>query len=57
MYIPRNFRNDKTYVTSHEELNVVRKNYLNNLQLECEILKLKNNLLENIANQDKILEN
>ena len=26
MYIPRKFRNDKTYVTSQEELNVVRKN-------------------------------
>ena len=57
MYIPRNFRNDKTYVTSQEELNVVRKNDLNNLQSECEILKLrKNNLLKNFANQDKILE-
>ena len=57
MYIPRKFRNDKTYVTSQKELNVVRKNSLNNLQSECEILKLrKYNLLENIANQDKILE-
>ena len=55
--IPCKFRNDKTYVTSREELNVVRKNDLNNLQSECEILKLrKNNLLKNIANQDKILE-
>ena len=57
MYIPRKFRNDKTYVRSQEELNVVRENGLNNLQSKCEILKLrKNNLLENIANQDKILE-
>ena len=57
MYIPRNFRNDEAYVTSQEESNVVRKNGLNNLQLECEILKLrKNNLLENIANQDNILQ-
>ena len=57
MYIPRKFRNDKTYVTSQEELNISRKSYLNNLKSECEILKLrKNNLLENIANQDKILE-
>ena len=30
IYIPRKFRNDKTYVTSQEELNVVRKNDLNN---------------------------
>ena len=53
----RKFRNNKTYVTSQEELKVVRKTDLNNLQSECEILKLiKNNLLENIANQDKILE-
>ena len=57
MYIPRKFRNDKTYITSQEELNISRKSYLNNLKSECEILKLrKNNLLENIANQDKILE-
>ena len=57
MYIPRKFKNDKTYVTSQEELNVFRKNDLSNLQSECEILKLKkNNLLENIAIQDKILE-
>ena len=57
MYIPPKFRNDKTYVTSQEELNISRKSYLNNLKSECEILKLrKNNLLENIANQDKILE-
>ena len=57
MYIPRKFRNDKTYVTSQEELNISRKSYLNNLKSECEILKLrKNDLLENIANQDKILE-
>ena len=57
MYIPRKFRNDKTYGTSQEELNISRKSYLNNLKSECEILKLrKNNLLENIANQDKILE-
>ena len=54
MYIPHKFRNGKTYVTSQEELKVARKNYLKNLQAECEILKLrKNNLLENIA---KILE-
>ena len=52
MYIPCNFRNDKTYVTSLEELNFVRKNDLKNMQSECETLKLrKNNLLENIANQ------
>ena len=50
MYIPRKFRNDKTYLISKEELNIVRKN-------DLKILKLrKNNLLENIANQDKILE-
>ena len=56
-YIPRKFRNGKSYVTSQEALNVVRKNDLNNLQSEREILKLrKNNLLENIAIQDKILE-
>ena len=56
MHIPCKFRNGKTYVTSQEELNI-RKNDLNNLHLECEILKLrKNNLLENIANQDKALE-
>ena len=42
----------KTYVTSLEELNFVRKNDLKNMQSECETLKLrKNNLLENIANQ------
>ena len=29
MYIPQKFRNDKTDVTSQEELNVVRKNDLN----------------------------
>ena len=52
MYIPRKFRNDKP-----QELSIVRKNDLNNLQSECEILKLrKNSLLENIAHQDKILE-
>ena len=51
-YIPRKFRNDKPH-----ELSIVRKNDLNNLQSECEILKLrKNSLLENIAHQDKILE-
>ena len=56
-YILRKFRNDKTYVTSQEELNVVRKNDLNNLQSDRETLNLtENNLLENIANQDKILE-
>ena len=37
MYIPCKFRNDKTYVTLQEELNV-RKNDLNNLQSECEIV-------------------
>ena len=41
MYIPRKFKNDRTYVTSEEELNVFRKNDLSNLQSECEILKLK----------------
>ena len=52
MYIPRKFRNDKP-----QELSIVRKNDLNNLQSECEILKLrKNSLLEKIAHQDKILE-
>ena len=57
IYILHKFRNDKTYVTSQEELNVVRKYDLNNLQSEREILKLrKNNLLENIAIQDKILQ-
>ena len=57
MDIPRKFRNNKSYVTSQEELKLVRKNDLNNLQSQHEILKLtKNNLLENIANQDKILE-
>ena len=34
MCIPRKFRNDKTYVTSQEELNAT-KNDLNNLQPEC----------------------
>ena len=34
MFIPHKFRNDKTYVTSQEELNVVRKYDLNNLQSE-----------------------
>ena len=57
MYIPHKFRNEKTYVTSQEELNIVRKNDVNNLQSECEIVKLrKNNFLESISNQDKILE-
>lgn len=57
MHIPCKFRDGKTYVTSQEELNIIRKNDLNNLHLECEILKLrKHNLLENIANQDKALE-
>ena len=37
MYIPCKFRNDKTYVTLQEELNV-RKNDLNNLQSECQIV-------------------
>ena len=55
MYIPHKLSNDKTYVISQEELNVVRKNDLNNLLSECEIVELrKNNLLKNIANQDKI---
>ena len=40
MYVPRKFRNNKTYVLSQRELNVVRKNDLNNLQSECQILKL-----------------
>ena len=31
IYIPRKFRNDKTHVTSQEELNIVRKSDLNNL--------------------------
>lgn len=58
LYIPRKFRNDKTFVTSPVELNVViEKNHVNILQSEFEILKLrKNNLLEDIADQDKILE-
>ena len=57
MYIPHEFRNEKTYVTSQEELNIVRKNDVNNLQSECEIVKLrKNNFLESISNQDEILE-
>ena len=57
MYIPHKFRNEKTYVTSQEELNIVRKNNVNNLQSECEIVKLrKNNFLESISNQDEILE-
>ena len=57
MYIPRKFRDAKKYKTSQEELNVVRKNDLNNLQLECEIRKLrKNNLLESSANQGKTTE-
>ena len=57
MYIPHKFRNEKTYVTSQEELNIVRKNDVNNLQSECEIVKLrKNNFLESISNQDEILE-
>ena len=57
IYIPCKFRNNKTYLASQDELNVVRKSDLNNLQSECEILELrKSNLLENIANQDKILE-
>ena len=37
----------QTYATSQEGLNVVRKNDLNNLQSECEVLKLrKNNCLK-----------
>ena len=40
-YIPRKFRNDKTYLTSQEELNVVRKNDLNNLQSDRETLNLR----------------
>ena len=31
------------HLTSQEELNVVRKNDLNNLLFECEILKLRKN--------------
>lgn len=47
-----------TNVTSQEELvDVVRKNNLDNSQSECENLKFgKNNLIENVAHQDKILE-
>ena len=57
IYIPCKFRNNKTYLASQDELNVVIKSDLNNLLSECEILELrKSNLLENIANQDKILE-
>ena len=57
MHIPRKFRNGKTYVTSQEELNVVRKNDLNNFLSNCEILKLRKHiLLKNIANHDKILD-
>ena len=56
-YIPRKFRNDKTFCNIKEELNFVSKNYLNNLKSECDMLKLrKNNLIENIAVQDKILQ-
>ena len=48
MYIPRKFRNGKTYVASQEKSNIVKKNDINNLQSECEILKLrKNSFLEN----------
>ena len=42
-YIPRKFRNGKTYVKSQGELNVFRENDLNNLQSESEILKLRKN--------------
>lgn len=45
---------DKIYVVWQEELKVVRKNGLSNLQPKCLILKLRNNnLIKNIANQDK----
>lgn len=45
----------KIYVAWQEELKVVRKNGLSNFQPKCVILKLRNNnLIENIANQDKI---
>ena len=45
-YIPRKFKNDKTYVTLQEELNVGKSDF-NNLQSESEILKLrKNNYLK-----------
>ena len=57
MHIPCKFKNDKTYVTWQEELKFVRKNDLNNLLSQCEILKLrKNNLLEIITNHDMISE-
>ena len=47
----------KKNVTTIQELTVVRKNYLDNLRSECEILNLrKNDLLENNANEDRILE-
>ena len=50
MFVPRKFRNSKTYVTSQEELNIARKNDLSNVQ-SFNVWKLrKNNLLENIAN-------
>ena len=50
MFIPRKFRNSKTYVISQEELNIARKNDLSNVQ-PFNVWKLrKNNLLENIAN-------
>ena len=57
MFIQRKFRHEKTYVTTIQELTVVRKNYLDNLRSECEILNLrKNDLPENNANEDRILE-
>ena len=46
MFIQGKFRNDKTYVTSQEELNVIRKNDHNSLQSESENLNVrKDNLL------------
>ena len=33
------------HVKSQEEFNFIRKNDLNNLQSECEILKLRKNIL------------
>ena len=52
IFIHGKLRNDKTYGTSEEELNVVIKIVLKNWQSQCETL----NLLENTANQDKMLE-
>ena len=42
------------HVKSQEEFNVIRKNDLNSLQSECEILKLRKNiLLENFSKMQK----